>query len=78
MDDDIALVARFDDAIEANIMKGVLEANGVTAAVMGDSTANTLLKTLSQGDYRLVVRQADLQLARKILATAPPSASDPQ
>ena len=33
----------YDDPIKANMVKDILESNGVIAGVMGDSIANTLM-----------------------------------
>lgn len=73
-EDNIVVIAKCESEIEANIVKGVLEDNGMTAGVMGDSTANTLLKTLESADWKVVVRRQDVQLAQKILSTTPPPA----
>ncbi len=77
-EDDITILAKYESEIEANIVKGVLDDNGVTADVMGDSTANTLLKTLGNADWKVVVRQKDLQRAQEILSTTPPAMPDVQ
>ena len=36
-DDDIIVFAMYDDPIKANMVKDILESNGVIAGVMGDS-----------------------------------------
>lgn len=77
-EDDITVLAKCENEIAANIVKGVLEDNGVTASVMGDSTANTLLKTLGNADWKVVVRQRDLKRAQEILQATPPSLPDEQ
>ncbi len=77
-EDDITVLAKCENEIAANIVKGVLEDNGVTASVMGDSTANTLLKTLGNADWKVVVRQRDLKRAQEILQATPPTLPDEQ
>ena len=70
-DDDVVVFAKYDSPIDANIVKGVLESNGVIAGVMGDSTANTLLHGFTQGTVRVVVFRKDLQKAYQIMDSKP-------
>lgn len=71
-DDDVVVFGMYDSPIEANIVKGVLESNGVIAGVMGDSTANALMQGFSQGAMRVVVFRKDLQKAQQIMDSTPP------
>ena len=66
-EDDIVVFGKYDSPVEANIVKGVLETNGVIAGVMGDATANALLQGLSQGTMRVVVFRKDLEKAKQIM-----------
>ena len=66
-EEDVVVFAMFDDPVEANIVKGVLESNGVVAGVMGDSFANTMMKGFSQGSIRVVVFRKDLEKAWQIM-----------
>ena len=66
-EDDVVVLAMYDSPVDANIIKGVLETNGVIAGVMGDSTANALMQGFRQGAIRVVVLRKDLQKAREIL-----------
>ncbi len=66
-EDDVVVFAMYDDPVEANIVKGVLESNGVVAGVMGDSFANTMMKGFSQGSIRVVVFRKDLEKAWQIM-----------
>lgn len=75
-DDDVTVIGSFESNADANILKGVLEANGIVADVMGDSTAGTLLMGLSVGEWKLVVRRSDAELARQILESAPEAGAD--
>ncbi len=61
----------YDDPIKANMVKDILESNGVIAGVMGDSIANTLMKGFTQGSMRVVVLRKDLPLAREIMDSNP-------
>lgn len=66
-DEDVVVFAMYDDPVEANIVKGVLESNGVLAGVMGDAFANTMMKGFTQGSIRVVVFRKDLQKAWEIM-----------
>ena len=66
-EDDVVVFAMYDDPVEANIVKGVLESNGVVAGVMGDAFANTVMKGFSQGTVRVVVFRKDLERACQIM-----------
>lgn len=70
-EDDVVVFAKYDSPIEANIVKGVLESNGVIAGVMGDSTANVLMQGFPQGTMRVVVFRKDLQKAHQIMDSKP-------
>ncbi|MBR5119224.1 MAG: DUF2007 domain-containing protein [Muribaculaceae bacterium] len=70
-DDDIVVFAKYDSPVDANIVKGVLESNGVIAGVMGDSTANALMQGFPQGTIRVVVFRKDLQRALEIMDSKP-------
>ena len=69
-EDDVVVFAMYDDPVEANIVKGVLESNGVVAGVMGDAFANTVMKGFSQGTMRVVVFRKDLKRAHEIMDSA--------
>ena len=66
-EDEVVVFAMYDDPVEANIVKGVLESNGVVAGVMGDAFANTVMKGFSQGTMRVVVFRKDLERAHEIM-----------
>ena len=66
-EEDVVVFAMYDGPVEANIVKGVLESNGVVAGVMGDSFANTMMKGFSQGSIRVVVFRKDLEKAWQIM-----------
>lgn len=69
-EDEVVVFAMYDDPVEANIVKGVLESNGVVAGVMGDAFANTVMKGFSQGTMRVVVFRKDLERAHEIMDSA--------
>ena len=66
-EDEVVVFAMYDDPVEANIVKGVLESNGVVAGVMGDAFANTVMKGFAQGTMRVVVFRKDLERAHEIM-----------
>ncbi len=59
----LVVFGRYENAVDANIVKGVLETNGVLAGVIGDSTANALMMT----PMVVVVFERDLERARSIM-----------
>lgn len=75
-EDDIVVFAKYDSLVDANIVKGVLESNGVIAGVMGDSTANALMQGFTQGTIRVVVFRKDLQKAWQIMDSTPITTDD--
>ena len=68
----IVVLDKYDSAIDASIIKGVLETNGVPAGVMGDSTATAL----TMARVAVVVFERDLERARAILASEPTGEKD--
>ncbi len=60
----IVVLKKYASAIDANIVKGALEASGIPAGVIVDSTANAIW----MAPVRLVVFERDLELARKVIS----------
>ncbi len=65
--DEIVVFRKYYDPVNANIVKGVLESNGVIAGVTGDSIANALMMTR----YSVMVFRRDLQRAEEIMQANP-------
>lgn len=65
--DEIVVFRKYYDPVNANIVKGVLESNGVIAGVTGDSIANALMMTR----YNVMVFRRDLQRAEEIMQASP-------
>ena len=63
MEEKLIVFDKFPNAIDANIVKGALEASGIPAGVMGDSTANAML----MAPVAVVVFQRDLESAIQAL-----------
>jgi len=59
----IVVLEKYANALEANIIKGALEASGIPAGVIVDSTANAIW----MAPVRVVVFERDLELARKVI-----------
>lgn len=62
----IVVLEKFASPIDANIVKGALEASGIPAGVIVDNTANAIWMSPA----RLVVFERDLELARQVLSEA--------
>lgn len=60
----IVVLKKYSSPIDANIVKGALEASGIPAGVIVDSTANAIW----MAPVRLVVFERDLELAKQVLA----------
>lgn len=60
----LAVVAKYSSPVDANIVKGALEASGIPAGVIVDNTANAVWMSPA----RVVVFERDLELARKVIS----------
>ena len=61
-----ALLANFRELAEAQVVKSLLEASGVDAVILRDQLSAPLSKT----GIRLMVNEAELEIARRILEDA--------
>ena len=59
----LVVVAKYSSPVNANIVKGALEASGIPAGVIVDSTANAIW----MAPVRVVVFERDLELAKKVI-----------
>ena len=66
MDNEEKLVVlnKYPNAVDATIVKGALEASGIPAGVIVDSTANAIW----MAPVRVVVFERDLELARQVIS----------
>ena len=64
MEDKIVVLKKYPNAIDANIVKGALEASGIPAGVIVDSTANAIW----MAPVRVVVFERDLELAKQVIS----------
>lgn len=60
----LVTVAKYSSPVDANIVKGALEASGIPAGVICDSTANAIWMSPA----RVVVFERDLELAKKVIS----------
>ena len=60
----LVVVAKYSSPVDANIVKGALEASGIPAGVIADSTANAIW----MAPVRVVVFERDLELAKKVIS----------
>ena len=72
MEEKLIVFDKFPNAIDANIVKGALEASGIPAGVIVDSTANAIW----MAPVRVVVFERDLELARKVISEADESIAE--
>lgn len=73
----LATLGEYDNAVEANMVKGVLETNGVHCIVVNDMMSSILpLAPLKTGLVKVMVFEQDVSLARNILASAPADDDD--
>ena len=68
----IVVLQKYANAVDANIVKGALEASGIPAGVIGDSTANAIW----MAPVRVVVFERDLELAKKVISESADALSD--
>ena len=71
-EDKIVVLEKYPNAIDANIVKGALEASGIPAGVIVDSTANAIW----MAPVRVVVFERDLELARKVISESDDLSTD--
>lgn len=71
-EDKIVVLKKYTNAIDANIVKGALEASGIPAGVIVDSTANAIW----MAPVRLVVFERDLELAKQVISEADMAAGE--
>lgn len=64
MEDKIVVLKKYASSIDANIVKGALEASGIPAGVIVDSTANAIW----MAPARVVVFERDLELAKNVIS----------
>lgn len=71
-ENDVVVLAKFEDPIEANIVKGMLECNGIVAGVMEESISRGLMMSPTC----LMVMRHDLERARALLDLYTPGSPD--
>ena len=66
MSDDVALVATYNDGMEAELAKAKLQGEGIESFVADEGIAASFGSILAEG-IKLMVRSSDAQRAREIL-----------
>lgn len=66
MDRDFSTLARFSSLEEAQVVKAMLDSMGVESQIINDIAADVL--PMLEGDISIIVNNASLQQARKIMA----------
>jgi hypothetical protein len=69
--DDPTILRTFTDHTEAEIVRAMLEAEGIAAMVVADDLGETLPSLDITGGVQLVVSGADLERAKAVLAEPP-------
>lgn len=64
--DEIVCVGTYFNEGEAELAKGLLEANGIVAMILSD-TAGDMFPPFAEGGYRLCVQPADAEKAQELL-----------
>ena len=59
----LVIFEKYPNAVDANIVKGALDASGIPAGVIGDSTANAIW----MAPITVVVFRRDLEMAIKVI-----------
>ena len=68
----LVVLKKYYNPIDANIVKGALEASGIPAGVIVDNTANAIW----MAPARVVVFERDLELAKKVISETDESEAD--
>ena len=66
------VVARYRSRVEAELARGMLEAEGITVSVLVDEGETAGVHTVYEGGARLLARDEDVDRARALLAEVEP------
>lgn len=70
--EDLVVLGEYENTIEASMVKGVLETNGIQAMLTNEIMSNVLsLAPINYGMVRVMVFRSDIEQAREILKSAP-------
>ncbi len=70
--EELVVLGEYENTIEASMVKGVLETNGVQAMLTNEIMSNVLsLAPINYGLVKVMVFKSELELARQILESAP-------
>ena len=75
--EELVVLGEYENSIEANMVKSVLETNGIQSMLTNEIMSNIIsLAPINYGMVRVMVFRSDLDLARKILTSTPISDSN--
>ncbi len=70
--EDLVVLGEYENTIEASMVKGVLETNGIRAMLTNEIMSNVLsLAPINYGMVRVLVFRSDFEQAKRILNSAP-------
>lgn len=70
--EDLVVLGEYENTIEASMIKGVLETNGIQAMLTNEIMSNVLsLAPINYGMVRVLVFRSDLEQAKQVLNSAP-------
>lgn len=70
--EDLVVLGEYENTIEASMIKGVLETNGIQAMLTNEIMSNVLsLAPINYGMVRVLVFRSDLEQAKQVLTSAP-------
>lgn len=70
--EDLVVLGEYENTIEASMVKGVLETNGIQAMLTNEIMSNVLsLAPINYGMVRVLVFRSDLEQAKQVLNSAP-------
>lgn len=70
--EDLVVLGEYENTIEASMVKGVLETNGIRAMLTNEIMSNVLsLAPINYGMVRVLAFRSDFEQAKRILNSAP-------
>lgn len=70
--EDLVVLGEYENTIEASMIKGVLETNGIQAMLTNEIMSNVLsLAPINYSMVRVLVFRSDLEQAKQVLNSAP-------
>ena len=67
--DKLVTVRTFFDVIEAHVIKGLLESEGIEVYILDEQSATYVYTPITVGGIRLAVKQSDFEIVEEILSS---------